>query len=240
MKILLRILSILCAFITASFAYTFIFLLMSETEDKGIVAIFNVIMLALFGFAAYKLWILASGKQKKQSKKTQPSTWLPEPHIQKDTRTPEERRMDALLRIDAITELPVEDAPGIILKPGEICHYSTSAHMVTTKNVVTGYKGGSVGASVKVAKGFYLRTGSSRGTPIREDVRTLHHGTLYMTNQRIIFVGEKGFDYQISKLTALTPMGYDGLTLQFGTKNYSLIMHEPYWIFKILELLQKQ
>lgn len=240
MKVIFRILSAFTAFMAAIFAYCLFFIITSETEDKTLFTILTIVVMALFGFAAYKLWILSSGKQKKQSKKIQPSTWLPEPHIQKDTRTPEERRMDALLRIDAVTELPVEDAPGIILKPGEICHYSTSAHMVTTKNVVTGYKGGSVGASVKVAKGFYLRTGSSRGTPIREDVRTLHHGTLYMTNQRIIFVGEKGFDYQISKLTALTPMGYDGLTLQFGTKNYSLIMHEPYWIFKILELLQKQ
>lgn len=240
MKVIFRILSAFTAFMAAIFAYCLFFIITSETEDKTLFTILTVVVMTLFGFAAYKLWTLSSGKQKKQSKKIQPSTWLPEPHIQKDTRTPEERRMDTLLRIDAVTELPVEDAPGIILKTGEICHYSTSAHMVTTKNIVTGYKGGSVGASVKVAKGFYLRTGSSRGTPIREDVRTLHHGTLYMTNQRIIFVGEKGFDYQISKLTALTPMGYDGLTLQFGTKNYSLIMHEPYWIFKILELLQKQ
>lgn len=240
MKILLRILSAFTAFMAAIFAYGLFFIITSETEDKTLFTVLTFIVMALFGFAAYKLWKLASGKQKKQSKKIQPSTWLPEPHIQKDTRTPEERRMDALLRIDAVTVLPVEDAPGIILKPGEICHYSTSAHMVTTKNVVTGYKGGSIGASVKIAKGFYLRSSSSRGTTIREDVRTLHNGTLYMTNQRIIFVGEKGFDYQISKLTALTPMGYDGLNLQFGTKNYSLIMHEPYWIFKILELLQKQ
>ncbi len=240
MKVLLRILSILCAIMAAAFAYTLVFLLMAETEDKGIVGIFNVAMLVLFGFAAYKLWTLASGKQKKQSKKIQPSTWLPEPHIQKDTRTPEERRMDALRRIDAVTELPVEEAYGVMLKSGEICHYTAPAHMVTTKNIVTGYRGGSIGASVRVAKGFYLRSGSSRGTPIREDVNTLHSGTLYMTNQRIIFVGEKGFDCQISKLTAITPNGYDGLTLQFGAKSYSLIMHEPYWIFKILELLQKQ
>ena len=240
MKIVLLILSVFSACMSAIFAYCLFFIITSETEDKILFTILTLAVMAAFGFAAYKLWSISSGKHKKQFGKVSPSTWLPEPHIQKDTRTPEERRMDALLRIDAVTVLPVEDAPGIILKPGEICHYSTSAHMVTTKNVVTGYKGGSVGASVKVAKGFYLRTGSSRGTPIREDVRTLHHGTLYMTNQRIIFVGEKGFDYQISKLTALTPIGYDGLTLQFGTKSYSLMMHEPYWIFKILELLQKQ
>lgn len=240
MKVILRIFSVFSACMAAIFAYCLFFLITSETEDKTFFSILTFVVMVVCGFSAYKLWSLSSGKPQKQSKKIQPSTWLPEHHIQKDTRTPEERRMDALLRIDAVTVLPVEDAPEIILKSGEICHYSTSAHMVTTKNVVTGYKGGSVGASVRVAKGFYLRSSSSRGTPIREDVRTLHHGTLYMTNQRIIFVGEKGFDYQISKLTALTPMGYDGLTLQFGTKNYSLMMHEPYWIFKILELLQKQ
>lgn len=234
MRIVVRIFSIVCACLAALFGYCLYFAFSQGKEDSMCMIVFVFAMFVLCAFSSFKLWV---GGAKKKNKNT---GWLPEPHIQKDTRTPEERRMDALLRIDAITELPVEDAPGIILKPGEICHYSTSAHMVTTKNVVTGYKGGSVGASVKVAKGFYLRTGSSRGTPIREDVRTLHHGTLYMTNQRIIFVGEKGFDYQISKLTALTPMGYDGLTLQFGTKNYSLIMHEPYWIFKILELLQKQ
>lgn len=147
-----------------------------------------------------------------------------------------------IAEVSAVTELPVvqDSMAAIILKPGEICHYQAPANTIVIKNQVVGYKGGSSGVSVRVAKGVTLRSGSSRGTPIREDVVTRYPGVFTMTGQRFVMTGEKGFDRQIEKLTAMSPWnGYEGIMLQFGSSSYIIEMDEPYWVPKILDLLNE-
>lgn len=146
---------------------------------------------------------------------------------------------DAIKSVSQVAELPVVSFPeAILLKPGEICHYQSFAKVGIIKNQVTGRTGGYGGVSVRIAKGITLHSGSSGGKSIREDVFYTYPGVFSMTNQRIIMTGEKGFEHPISKLTAIAPyQGKSGITLQFGKATYSLLMPEPYWIPKIIDLL---
>lgn len=150
-----------------------------------------------------------------------------------------------IAEVGAITELPVvspsEMLSVIFLNPGETCHYQVPANVLIYKNQVTGYTGGSAGVSVRVAKGVTLRSGSSRGKPIREDVPYTYPGVFTMTNQRFIMSGEKAFEHPISKLTALGDFGgMQGITLQFGKTSHTILMQEPFWVPKILDLLNGQ
>lgn len=139
----------------------------------------------------------------------------------------------------SISELPVVSHPvSVILQSGEICHFQTSAETVVVKEQVVGYNRGSGGVSLRVIKGITLHSGNSRGTPIRDDVVKKYPGTFTITNQRFIMSGEKGFEFPVSKLTAVEPWrGYTGTVLQCSNKTYIVTMPEPYWVPKIVELL---
>lgn len=142
--------------------------------------------------------------------------------------------------VSALKELPVVSAPMVIvLKDDEVCHYQSSATSLVIKNQVVGRTGGSGGVSIRVAKGVTIHSGRSAGQTIRENVPYYYPGILSVTNQRIIMTGENGFDQPLNKLTALIPYnGFEGITLQFGKSNYTLLMDEPYWIPKIMDLLR--
>ena len=137
-----------------------------------------------------------------------------------------------------VKTLPIVRPSALILSGGETCHLEKPAALITVKNVVTGHAGRSSGVSVRVAKGLYLRSGGSSGTPIRSNVEEEHPGYICMTNKRIVFVGQKGFSHPLSSLTALIPQGYHEVILQFGKSSYRVKMQNPYWIWKILSLIK--
>lgn len=149
------------------------------------------------------------------------------------------------LRIEEVRnteQLPAVEFPSapVIFKDGEICHYETDASVVIIREKVVGYTGGSAGVSVRVAKGISLRSGSSKGRPIRQDVARDYPGIFLITNQRVVMTGEKGFEYPLQRLTSLTPWdGFQGIILQFGRVSYIVRMSEPYWVPKIIDLLSK-
>lgn len=143
-----------------------------------------------------------------------------------------------LKRVDSMSVLPVMVPDTVVLRPGEVCHYQAAANVMQIKNEVIGHTSGSAGVSVRVAKGLTLRSGSSRGHAIRQDVSHLYPGLFTITNQRFIMTGEKGFDHPVSKLTAITPFnGFEGITLQFGRSSYTILMDEPYIVPKIWDLM---
>lgn len=154
----------------------------------------------------------------------------------------EEYRSSRIQELMQMTSLPVVASPvSVILKPGEVCHFQSEACIIQFKEQVVGYTGSSGGVSVRVAKGITLRSGSSRGKPIRGKVAKSFPGIFTMTNQRFVMTGEKGFEYPIEKLTSMEPWnGYDGITLQFGKSMYIVSMEEPYVIPKIFDLLHAQ
>ncbi len=80
----------------------------------------------------------------------------------------------------------------IILKKGEVAHFSYFADLIEERAVRGRYQGGSAGVSFRVAKGVSFRVGQSRGTyhSDREPV-AVSSGKLTVTNKRIIFDGDK-------------------------------------------------
>lgn len=143
--------------------------------------------------------------------------------------------------VESATELPIISQPvGIILREGELCHYQAPAMSLVIKNEVVGHTGGSSGASFRIAKGVTIRTGGYRGHSVRDNVSYKYPGIFSMTSQRIIMTGEKAFEYPLSKLTTLTPYNqFQGITLQFGKSTHTILMDEPYWVPKIIDLIHK-
>ncbi len=130
--------------------------------------------------------------------------------------------------------LPVVDNSNALLSAGEICHYYAQATHVKTKNVVVGYTGGSRGVNIRVMKGMSYRVGAAKSQPIRDNVQEKTPGMLTITNKRIIFSGSKGaFDKKITSLSSLTPHS-DGVSFQFGDKQYPLMLSEPTYVYQII------
>lgn len=122
----------------------------------------------------------------------------------------------------------------LMLKPGEKCYYSSPATYVKTKNVVVGYTGGSRGTSIRVMKGMSIRVGASKSAPVRGDVSERTPGILSITNQRVVFSGNKGsFDKKFSSISAVTPYK-DGITFQFGDKQCPLELKDVDYAYNIL------
>lgn len=126
-------------------------------------------------------------------------------------------------------------APGLNLNSGEICVYCENADYTVTKNRVTGHIHESGGASVRVVPG--VRVGRSTGVTrtIRQDITEHYPGTLYITNQRIVFSGSKGaFNKQLSAITTMA-VNPEGIELQFGSSYYSLRVRNALKCINILE-----
>jgi len=80
----------------------------------------------------------------------------------------------------------------LILQPGETCYWQEPAQLMELRTH-THYEGGSLGLSVRVARGVYLRPGSFRGAPVSNTAMEIDDtGTVYVTNTRIVFIGGAG------------------------------------------------
>lgn len=130
--------------------------------------------------------------------------------------------------------LPIVESCNVLLTTEETCHYYAQATHVKTKNVIVGYTGGSRGVSIRVMKGMSYRMGGSKSQPIRDNVQEKTPGMLTITNKRIIFSGAKGaFDKKITSLSSITPHD-DGISFQFGDKQYPLMLKEPIYVYQIV------
>lgn len=110
--------------------------------------------------------------------------------------------------------LPVVQ-PNIMLQKGEVCHMYVpnvswyELRKVTLRTGRTGYA-----ASIKIAKGFYLR--SSSYTPHRystDQMTFIDSGVVYLTGKRIIFTGKtKNSNIRLEKILDFTPLN-DGVQI---------------------------
>jgi hypothetical protein len=104
-------------------------------------------------------------------------------------------------------DLPVIH-PNIVLQKTEVCHMITQRvnwYELRSVRQRTSYSGYST--SFRIAKGFYLRSGSYSSQSYSVDAMTLiDTGTLYLTNKRIIFDGTKrNSNIRIDKILNFTP-----------------------------------
>lgn len=131
--------------------------------------------------------------------------------------------------------LPILKTDKLFLKRGEICHYADKALY-----------------EKKVVKKQYVRRNNSFSTPgifgagrislgngqtdVQDNVQyETIKGILYITNQRILFVGEdSGFEKRVSDLVALTPYG-NGVELQFSKENITLFVPDGTVVNAVLQ-----
>lgn len=134
-------------------------------------------------------------------------------------------------------KLPQINTSTVFLSAGEQVHYIERAILITEKNLITGYTGGSTGWSFRVMKGISYRIGKRNGLPIRENVIEHTKGTLYITSKRIIFVAKKhGFDKKINTISAVMPYT-NGIGMQFGNETNNIMVPDGNIIFSVLKML---
>lgn len=130
--------------------------------------------------------------------------------------------------------LPVVASGNVPMMDGEVCHYCGPATFIKNKNVVVGYTGGSRGVSIRVMKGVSYRVGASKASPVRGDVQEKTPGILTITNKRVVFSASNGaFDKKITAISSVTPHK-DGVSFQFGEKQYPLLCKNPGYVFKLV------
>ena len=127
--------------------------------------------------------------------------------------------------------------PSISLKEGEVCFYQGTARSYNVKNVVTGYKSAGLGTSIRVAKGFSIRTGGGGRQAIREDVSEEYDATFYITNMRLILLASKyGFEIKTQDVTSIKNY-IDGLEVYSKGKSYMMKSNDIPNILKIINLI---
>ncbi|MFT3823338.1 MAG: hypothetical protein QM731_05430 [Chitinophagaceae bacterium] len=104
-------------------------------------------------------------------------------------------------------DLPVIHSD-ITIQKSEVCHIkipNVNWHELRSVRQQVSYTGYST--SIKIAKGFYLYSGSSRRQSYSVDtMKLIDTGTLYLTNKRIIFMGtKKNSNIRIDKILNFTP-----------------------------------
>lgn len=78
------------------------------------------------------------------------------------------------------------NAPTVVLKKGELVHFSTPSTLREMKTVNLGYKSGSRGVSLRIMKGVSYRVGASRGHVMKEEKLVVtSRGYLLLTNKRV-------------------------------------------------------
>jgi Chloroplast envelope transporter len=88
-------------------------------------------------------------------------------------------------------ELPSITAP-IALQKGEVCHLATQTawHELRTRTVRVNYSGTT--SRIRITKGLSFRVGSVTPQRVtRDEITPIDSGTVYVTNKRIIFDGQK-------------------------------------------------
>ncbi|MBN8861260.1 MAG: hypothetical protein J0H29_22910 [Sphingobacteriales bacterium] len=133
-------------------------------------------------------------------------------------------------------DLPVIQ-PDIAIQKSEVCHVKISNvnwHELRSVRQRVSYSGYST--SFKLAKGFYLRSGSYQPQSYSVDtMKLIDTGTLYLTNKRIIFTGmKKNANIRIDKILDFTPHT-DGVAIGRETgKSPTLQMAQNADIFCII------
>lgn len=139
-------------------------------------------------------------------------------------------------------DLPVIQT-GIVLQKTENCHFQLSNVNWYELRSVRQRSSYSSSTSFRVAKGFYLRSGSYKSKSYSIDQMTLiDNGTVYLTNKRVIFTGnKKNSNIRLDKILSLQPYS-DGVEIGKETgKSPTLQVPERADVFcMILERLLRE
>ncbi len=100
----------------------------------------------------------------------------------------------------------------VIMKSGEIIHFGSEANLVKVKKVMEKMFYGGLSGSIKIMKGMRYRWGTIKPTIAHKEVSAIEDsGVLYITNQRIGFIGSrKQFSVLYNKISGFE-LRADGL-----------------------------
>ncbi|MCO5249680.1 MAG: hypothetical protein M9887_12115 [Chitinophagales bacterium] len=103
----------------------------------------------------------------------------------------------------------------INLQKEEACYYSTSVNWYELRSETQRYNYAGPTARIKIMKGVYYRAGSISAKPIKKDVlRQIDSGIIYLTNKRIIFMGEKkNTNIRLNRILSFIPYS-DGIQIE--------------------------
>ena len=134
--------------------------------------------------------------------------------------------------------LPVLNTNRIFLKGGETCHYIDKAifeKKITNKRYVRRNNGYSMPG---LFNGTRINMGGGHTDVVDNAHYETYRGIIYLTNQRIIFVGDQnGFDKQLDDLVATTPWS-NCIELQFSKETYKLFVPDGNVINSALHLVK--
>jgi hypothetical protein len=104
---------------------------------------------------------------------------------------------------------------GINLQKDEKCYYSIYSEWLEHRTVTRGVNYGGPYLRFKFMKGVYYRAGNVGIQRITSDVlSTIDTGTTYVTNKRLIFMGnKKNMNIQLNKILSVTPYS-DGVGIE--------------------------
>lgn len=118
---------------------------------------------------------------------------------------------------------PFVEYDGFFCEEKELLVFACPANVFKDKEQVIGYESKSTGASVRVAKGLYMRSGGSSSSAVRAEVRKYYNGDLIITNKRIVFIGkDESFECPVEKITATKLLSKNGFVLQYGAKSKNI------------------
>ena len=118
---------------------------------------------------------------------------------------------------------PFVEYDGFFCSPNELIVFACPANVFKDKEQVVGYQSKSTGASVRVAKGLYMRSGGSTSSAIRAEVRKYYDGDLIITNKRVVFIGkDESFECPVEKITATKLLSRNSFVLQYGAKSKNI------------------
>lgn len=134
--------------------------------------------------------------------------------------------------------LPVLRTDKIFLKQNEACHYIDKAiyeKKTTKKRYVRRNNGYSMPG---LFKGTRIHMGGGH-TDVEDNVQyETFRGIIYLTNQRIIFVGDQmGFDKNLADIVATTPYS-NCLEIQFSKETYWLFVPDGNVLNRALHLIR--
>ncbi len=132
-------------------------------------------------------------------------------------RNREELQRLRLLREIEEGKLPTTNAHGLVLQADEVAYCREQAFIMEERVTDREYVGGSHGISLRIAKGLSYRVGSYKGHLVsRKGIVQVSRGDIVVTNQRIIFRGDrKGFNIKVDKLLGVDVLA-DGLRITDG------------------------
>ena len=114
-------------------------------------------------------------------------------------------------------ELPILSTE-INLQKGEICHYRNHIDWLEHRTVTKRINYGGPRVRFKIVKGLYYSAGSVAVQRVTSDqIQVIDSGTVYLTNKRVIFLGnKKNSNIRLDKILSIVPYS-DGVELEKDT-----------------------